>query len=264
MLLKDKLDFQRCIYIGQDGCFLARYKNLVLSSVYQPVFNRNKEVVGIEALVRIKDSLGNSIPPNIFFQPQNHSVIDQLNVDRLSRAIHIRNFSLSAFHKHLLFLNFLPISSEQLARDGIDTSLLSSRLKELQICNERVVIELLELDAIEEETFCRASQKLSDSKFLVAIDDYGCDASTDKRVKSIQPNLVKFDRSLLLEFMRGEEKRLREGLILAKRCNAYTVIEGIETEAQLEAMKSIGFDLYQGYHLAVPSAIEPVIQQCVS
>ncbi|MCJ2377085.1 EAL domain-containing protein [Vibrio sp. ZSDZ34] len=264
MLLKDKSDFQRCIYIGQDGCFSARYKNLVLSSVYQPVFSRNNKVVGIEALVRIKDNRGNSVPPNVFFQPQNYSVTDQLNVDRLSRAIHIRNFSLSAFHNHLLFLNFLPISSEQLARDGVDTSLLCNRLKELQVCNKRVVIELLELDAKEEETFCRASNKLRESKFLVAIDDYGCDASTDKRVTAIQPNLVKFDRSLLLEFMRGEEKRLTDGLALAKSCHALTVIEGIETEAQLEAMKAIGFDLYQGYYLALPSAIEPVIQQCVS
>jgi len=37
------------------------------------------------------------------------------------------------------------------------------------------------------------------------------------------------------------------------------VIEGIETQ-QLERMQALGFDMFQGYHLAMPQPIELDLQ----
>ncbi|GAL32327.1 EAL domain protein [Vibrio maritimus] len=79
------------------------------------------------------DLNGDPIPPNLYFQNDQITLADQLNVDRLSRAIHLRNFSMSQYRERLIFLNFLPISSERLAAEGIRSSLLMSRLKALQL-----------------------------------------------------------------------------------------------------------------------------------
>ena len=49
-------------------------------------------------------------------------------------------------------------------------------------------------------------------------------------------------------------------LALAKSINAQTVIEGIETQQQLELMQTVGFDMYQGYFLAMPTPIELDVQ----
>lgn len=47
-----------------------------------------------------------------------------------------------------------------------------------------------------------------------------------------------------------------EALSLAKDIRSKTVIEGIETEHQLNLMKKLGFDMYQGYLLAMPQTLE--------
>ncbi|MDW1853956.1 EAL domain-containing protein, partial [Vibrio sp. Vb0888] len=54
----------------------------------------------------------------------------------------------------------------------------------------------------------------------------------------------------------GDFSALIEALALAKELSSKTVIEGIETEHQLNLMKKLGFDMYQGYLLAMPQTLE--------
>ncbi|MFA0440296.1 hypothetical protein BCU70_19220 [Vibrio sp. 10N.286.49.C2] len=263
MLLKDKHQFTQCIKIDDSGCYIAMYKNYVMKSVFQPIFCSSGRIIGLEALVRLFDNHGHAIPPNLFFQNENIPLSDQLNVDRLSRVIHIRNFSMSSYRERLLFLNFLPISSERLAAEGLHSSLLMSRLKALQIDCKRVVVELVELTSFSPKTLASAARHLSDASFLIAIDDFGCKESNPERVASIRPNILKFDRQLLVDYIDGDTVNLMRGIALAKASGAKTVIEGVETEEQLKIMKTLGFDFYQGYHLAMPMALEPRLKQVV-
>ncbi|MCV5949168.1 EAL domain-containing protein, partial [Escherichia coli] len=92
---------------------------------------------------------------------------------------------------------------------------------------------------------------LSDGGFKLAIDDYGINASTIERVKCVRPDIIQMDRSLLLKYADGDFSALIEALALAKELSSKTVIEGIETEHQLNLMKKLGFDMYQGYLLAM-------------
>ncbi|MGF1776899.1 EAL domain-containing protein [Vibrio nomapromontoriensis] len=263
MLLTDKHQFTQRIKIDHTGCYVAKYKDLTLKSVFQPIFCRAGTIIGMEALVRLYDQNNQPIPPNLFFQNEDIPLSDQLNVDRLSRVVHIRNFSMSAYRERLLFLNFLPISSERLAAEGLQSSLLMSRLKALQIDCRRVVVELVELTAFSPRTLASAARHLSDADFLIAIDDFGCKESNPERVASVSPNILKFDRQLLLDYIAGNQAPLIDGIALAKENNAKTVIEGIETEEQLTLMRSLGFDFYQGFHLAMPMMLEPRLKQVV-
>ncbi|WP_274676203.1 EAL domain-containing protein [Vibrio aestuarianus] len=74
---------------------------------------------------------------------------------------------------------------------------------------------------------------------------------------------MKFDRSLLLQYMRGDTLPLLDGIALAKQNSANTVIEGIETQAQLDAMRELDIDMFQGFFLATPESIVPSIQIAV-
>ncbi|MHC6799880.1 EAL domain-containing protein, partial [Vibrio antiquarius] len=47
-----------------------------------------------------------------------------------------------------------------------------------------------------------------------------------------------------------------DALSLARTLRSKTVIEGIETEHQLNLMKKLGFDMYQGYLLAIPQTLD--------
>ncbi|CAH0529539.1 EAL domain-containing protein [Vibrio hippocampi] len=260
MLLNDKQDFSRRIRIDEDGCYVGDYNDLTLKSVFQPLFSAQNKILGLEALVRLIDKDGVFVPPDRFFQDESISLADKLNVDRLSRVIHIRNFHMSEYRNRLLFLNFLPISSERLAAEGIENSLLMSRLKALQIDSTRIVVELVELTAFSPRTLARAARHLIESKFLVAIDDYGCKESNAERVAEVKPNIIKIDRQLLLDYMNGDQTSLLEGIKLARASDAKIVIEGIETAEQLSAMKQLDIDFFQGYYLARPEALLPEIK----
>lgn len=95
MVLTDKQQFLDCIHYDEDGEYYAKYNGLTLRSVFQPIFDKHHHVVGAEALVRIFTQHRTQIRPDLFFHSEIFADDDKLNVERLSRAIHIRNFSLS-------------------------------------------------------------------------------------------------------------------------------------------------------------------------
>ena len=57
------------IFLFKDkfGNHISKYKSFLLSSVFQPIFNHNNNIVGVEALLRIKDVSGESICPGFYF-----------------------------------------------------------------------------------------------------------------------------------------------------------------------------------------------------
>ncbi|MCF7483511.1 EAL domain-containing protein [Vibrio sp. J1-1] len=245
----------RCISRQADGQYIAKYENLTLRSVFQPIYKKDHSVVGLEALVRITDLDGSMIRPDYFFQSDTIPVSDQFNVERLSRLIHIKNFGQSRYNHKKLFLNVLPKAAEMMLKNVSYCQLLKQAISQSHLKAEQVVLEFIELDANDESYFYQSTQELSKCGFKLAIDDYGVNASTIKRVESVQPYIIKIDRSLLVKYEKGDLSALTSALLLAKKLRAKTVIEGIETERQLNLMKKLGFDMYQGYFLALPESL---------
>ncbi|HCH6231975.1 EAL domain-containing protein [Vibrio parahaemolyticus] len=245
-----------CISKQVDGQYIAQYEELTLRSVFQPIYKKDLSIIGLEALVRISTADGSMIRPDLFFQSPSISEHVQLNVERLSRLIHIKNFGQSRYRNKKLFLNVLPRAAEMLAKDLSYSHLLKQVICEADLRREQIVMELVELRAGDESFLYKATKELSDGGFKLAIDDYGINASTIERVKCVRPDIIKMDRSLLLKYEDGDFSALIEALALAKELSSKTVIEGIETEHQLNLMKKLGFDMYQGYLLAMPQTLE--------
>ncbi|NAX45282.1 MULTISPECIES: EAL domain-containing protein [unclassified Vibrio] len=263
MLLTNKTQFSKCMSLDSDGQFIAHYQHLVLRSVFQPIFSRDNRIVGVEALVRITANGSTTIRPDCFFHSDTINPIDKLNVERLSRVIHIRNYALSEYRQCQLFLNLLPVAGELFAISDINKALLCDRLKELHIEHNQLVMELIEIDSENESKLQCATQSLVANGFKIAIDDFGTQASTPQRVNLVTPDIIKFDRSLLLKYMQGDCDPLMDGITLAKQNGSNTVVEGIETQAQLEAMQKLDIDMFQGYFLAMPEAIVPAIKMAI-
>ncbi|MEZ9564483.1 EAL domain-containing protein [Vibrio artabrorum] len=256
MILSDRSEFSNCISMDSDRQFIAHYQNLTLKSVYQPIFDHSTTQVGVEALVRISNRQGEVVRPDQFFHSDETSYTDKVNVERLSRAIHIRNFAQSTVRHLDLFLNVLPNVGELFATKNVSDGLLAKRLLELNLSCQQIVMELVELNAISEERLKKAATSLAKNGFQIAVDDFGTQASTEHRVRYINPNIIKIDRSVMLNFENGEHLEMEKALKLANQIGAKTVIEGIETPEQLAAMQSLGFDMYQGYLLAMPKPVD--------
>ncbi|KJY83914.1 diguanylate phosphodiesterase [Vibrio galatheae] len=258
MILVTEQQFVDCLSFNDENQYIGKYKNLTLSSVYQPIFDSMHTIIGFEALVRIHDEDSGAIRPDQFFHNESINFDDKINVERISRALHIRNFSRSQYSHLKLFLNVLPSAGEYFALENISSSLLNQRLKAIGLDNSQLVMEVVELDASNEDNLKLAMHRLSEFGFNVAIDDFGVNASNRTRAEQLQPDFIKFDRSLLLSYMSGDRSPLVSGIQLAKRLGAKVVVEGIETKQQLSAMRTLGVDHLQGYFLAMPEPLASV------
>lgn len=98
---------------------------------------------------------------------------------------------------------------------------------------------------------------------MFALDDAGAGHSGLKQLLEYQPQFVKIDRDLVTDIHLNEAKRALVQMVghLVARLDAWVLCEGIENEAECNALRQLGIPLGQGYFLARPappwSGIDP-------
>ncbi|KJY81512.1 hypothetical protein TW81_17965 [Vibrio galatheae] len=259
-MLTSQADFESHLRTCGNGVTCAHYEHFDLWTAYHPLYDRDFNIFGLEALLRIKDNDGHWISPGELFSkkiPDSDDYYHQVNLDRLARVLHFRNFSL--LHRPInLFVNLLPATALSNLKSHGQTLVLN-RLKQLGIKTEQIVNEILEHEvdsALEIIELRKAIIECRHNGLRVAVDDYGSDGSDDFRVQSLHPDLIKIDRHLLLEFLIGKSSSLLRGLELAKQLKCMVVVEGIETRDQLLSMLELETHLYQGFYLAKPKLLD--------
>lgn len=243
----------------QDQRVVARYHDLVLGSVYQPILaSDGQQIVGYEALLRAVDPAGAPVAPEAVFRlPRSGEEATYL--DRLCRVLHVLNLvrqpgqGLAGY----LFLNVTPRHLLQLA--GEHGRAFEAVIRFFGISPDKVVLEVLESDIDDLQTLKGALANYRARGYRIAIDDFGRNHSNFDRLWLLEPDIVKFDRSLLLQAERdGRIRRVLPLLVeIVHELDAKALLEGIENPAQLQIARDAGVDWIQGYHLGRPLA-EPV------
>lgn len=92
--------------------------------------------------------------------------------------------------------------------------------------------------------------------FKVAIDDYGTGYSNISNLLTFMPNVVKIDRSLIMNIHKDKRKKhfTRNIIDYAHDNNFMALAEGVELTEELQTVIGMGVDLIQGYYTAKPSA----------
>jgi len=95
----------------------------------------------------------------------------------------------------------------------------------------------------------------------ISIDDFGTGYSNWTYLRELPATSVKLDRSLIKDIQNEErDRRLVITLIdLAQRLGYKVVAEGIENQANFDAVKSWGCDEGQGYFIAMPMPAEELV-----
>src|SRR4051794_28715183 len=123
----------------------------------------------------------------------------------------------------------------------------------------RVVLELTEHAVVEDyHAFGGAVTLLRERGVELAVDDAGAGYASLRHILNLRPGLIKLDMSLTRDIHTDPARRaLASGLQgFAHSLDAQVVAEGIESEAELEELKTIGIELGQGYLLGKPAPLE--------
>ncbi len=124
---------------------------------------------------------------------------------------------------------------------------------------DRIVLELTE--RLEVEEYCpliSALEPLRRRGLRIAIDDAGSGFASMRHVLHIRPDIIKLDRTLIAGIHDDEGLQALGAAMatFAGRLGATLVAEGIETEADLEAVTELGMTAGQGYLLGRPTVDE--------
>ncbi|KQN06566.1 response regulator PleD [Sphingobium sp. Leaf26] len=125
-------------------------------------------------------------------------------------------------------------------------------------------LEITESLAMEMETrVLEQLRALRRDGVRIAIDDFGTGYSNLSRLKELPVDRVKIDRSLVRDIATSAEARTICSAVvgLIQGLGMEVVVEGIESEAQMDVLRVIGCTLFQGYHLARPTAEEAYLAQ---
>ncbi len=236
--------------IGSTGQVTAQFRDFKIASAFQPIFSlSHRSPVGYEALCRARAPDDTPVSPlALFGQVQDES--DNVLLDRLCRAVHVQNFARFS-DKSWLFLNVNPQVTVLGKSYG---SFFQEMLEHNNIPASQVVIEILEKSIYDGSILSAAVNYYKKLGCLVAIDDFGASHSNFDRIWNIQPDIVKFDRSIVVqaENNRVVRKALPNMVSLIQELGCIALMEGVETEKQALIAMDSNVDLVQGYYFGYP------------
>lgn len=211
---------------------------------YQPIVDAESErIVAYEALARCEEkTLAN---PALLF-----AAAERLGrVRELGRAIR-RRIAHDIEHLEPSCEVFVNLNAAELGDDE-----LLAPSAPLHPFAERVVLEVTERAALQSvrdlEVRLRYLRRLG---YRIAVDDLGAGYSGLASLVTLEPDVVKIDMSLVRGIDRSEQKQRIVGSMieLFRALSCRTVLEGIETDAELETLRRLGGRLMQGYRFARP------------
>ena len=92
----------------------------------------------------------------------------------------------------------------------------------------------------------------------LSLDDFGTGYASLSYLRNFRFNVLKIDRSFVMELHRNEAdiKLIRAILSIARDLSLQTVAEGVESEVQDTILQELGCHIGQGYHFSRPLPAE--------
>ncbi len=132
---------------------------------------------------------------------------------------------------------------------------------------EGLILELTENSLLEDTPGLHAEiSRLLALGVRFAVDDMGAGYSGLRQITTLRPSYLKLDRSLISGIDTDPDRGALVTAMLgyARQTHGHLVAEGVETAAELDALRALGVDLVQGYYLARPGWPWPQVRQLAS
>jgi EAL domain-containing protein (putative c-di-GMP-specific phosphodiesterase class I) len=135
------------------------------------------------------------------------------------------------------------------------------RLQKIFNGHPNLIFEVSESEAISNfDLMNQVREYLRQNKIGIAADDFGRGFAGLERVIKIEPDIIKFDRSLISNIHEDPIKHAYvSGLVKAsKMLNTIVLAEGIEKWEEAEVLKELGIELAQGFLFHKPQTKDHV------
>jgi EAL domain-containing protein (putative c-di-GMP-specific phosphodiesterase class I)/GGDEF domain-containing protein len=225
-----------------------------LSLHYQPVVDvKRGAVVGAEALLRWTHPDHGPISPAEFIPVLERSnLIDEVGLWVLNAACREARSWVDA---GLADLKVAVNLSARQVRDPALKSMIVRTLERHRLPAGLLELELTETAAMEDAGHTRKLfGDLLDMGVGVAIDDFGAGYSSLSYLKNLPFSKLKIDREFVEKAdERRDSRAICRALVeLAEGLGIEVLAEGVETEAEVETLRSVGCPLFQGYVFSRP------------
>ena len=221
---------------------------------YQPQFSGNgQRLTGVEALLRWQHPVRGLVPPDDFIP-----VLEELGL-----VVQVGDWVLAESCRqlkswHAAKIRVPKISVNLSARQFTEGALaqrIAAILEDSGVAAACVELELTE--SILMQDVASALRTLNDLKSLglcIAIDDFGTGYSSLNYLKQFPIDVLKIDRSFVDGLPQGEQDAqiARAIIAMAHSLNLSVIAEGVETQAQLDFLRTHDCDEVQGYLLGRP------------
>jgi diguanylate cyclase (GGDEF)-like protein len=231
---------------------------------YQPVVDaRTGRVVACEALARLPHPVEGMVPPSEFIAvAEETGLVVKLGEWILRRAC---TDAMSWPDDIRVAVNFSPrqfVLGSNVAED-IQRALAATGLPP-----HRLEVEITESTLIDAKDSLQQLKNVSELGVKISLDDFGTGYSSLSYLRQFPVNKIKIDRSFALDIRsQASQAIIRSVSVLAKLLNVELVVEGVETQSQLEALTSWSVHLIQGYYYSRPQPLEqlmPLLSGAVS
>ena len=231
-----------------------------LELYYQPKFSMQGQPVGVEALLRWNHPQRGQIMPDAFIGiAEQTGAVREVTRFVVAEAMHqLRRWSADGLKlpiavnisaRDLQDESFPRFVAEKLTAIGVDAALLRFEI------TERALLDNIDAASL-------ALRALQHIGIRVSLDDYGTGYATLTHISQLPVSELKIDRSFVTDLTPDTRNYaiVLSTVEMGHRLGMNIVAEGVETTAELDAVRQAGCDEVQGYYFSKPLAAGDVQQ----
>ncbi|OGT43286.1 MAG: hypothetical protein A3F13_07640 [Gammaproteobacteria bacterium RIFCSPHIGHO2_12_FULL_40_19] len=233
-----------------------------LEIYFQPQIDvRKNSIHGFEVLVRWNEKTYGFISPAIFIPIAEETVqIHELGawiIDESLRSYSVCIKKIPYFKNNSVFFS-VNLSPKQLMNDNFFQK-TKDKILNSGIDQKNIIFEITETSLVQNLAHFKSEiARFSEFGVTIAIDDFGTGYSSFMLLKELPVKTLKIDQS----FVQGIETDIncrtivKSAIALANDMQLDVIAEGVETNEQVNFLKTNGCYIFQGYYYARPMPVK--------
>lgn len=257
--MSEKLNL-RSVYVSE---LKSALKNNEFMLYYQPQYDFNQRIIGAEALLRWNNPKRIDESPDVYIPIAEDS---ELILAIGDWVLHESCRQLKVLQEHGLPESFkklsINVSAKQLGQENFFDNICRA-IKTSGVNAGQMTIEITENILISRiHDAMTLISRLGDIGVDCAIDDFGTGYSSLTYLRRLPSSLIKIDRNFVRDIHKDADNRSIAKMIIAlgENLDMDILAEGVESAEELQCLKELGCNQYQGFYFSRPLAFDQFME----